>query len=116
MSSNSDSFNEIAGEIKRISKELRELVHSAPSQWLWDSVGSAVSTEQIGDTIDKIESNIKKTQQYCDQEYKEATNSLLDMMWFGLRIKNYEAVLQAAQQLNNIKINFESEPFGLKLD
>jgi hypothetical protein len=116
MSSNSDNFNEIAGEIKRISKELRELVYSAPSQWLWDSVGSAVSTEQIGDTIDRIESNVKKTQQYCSQEYKEVTNSLLDMMWFGLRTKNYEAVLQAAQQLNNIKINFESEPFGLKLD
>lgn len=116
MSSDGQSFNEIVDEIKRISKELRELVYSAPTQWLWDSVGSAVSTEQIGDTIDKIEGSVKKTQLYCNQEYKEVTNSLLDMMWFGLRTKNYEAVLQAVQQLVNIKINFESKPFGLKLD
>jgi len=116
MSSNYDSFKENIDEIKRISKDLRELVYSAPSQWLWDSVGSAVSTEQIGETIDKMESSVKKTQQYCNQEYKEVTNSLLDMMWFGLRTKNYEAVLQAAQRLVDIKINFESEPFGLKLD
>ena len=116
MSGNYDSFNAIVEEIKLISKDLRELVYSAPSQWLWDSVGSAVSTEQIGETIDKIENNVKKTQQYCSQEYKEVTNSLLDMMWFGLRTKNYGAVLQAAQQLVNIKLNFESEPFGLKLD
>jgi len=116
MSSNYDSFKENIDEIKRISKDLRELVYSAPSQWLWDSVGSAVATEQIGDTIDKIEGNVKKTQQYCNQEYKEVTNSLIDMMWFGLRTKNYEAVLQAARRLVDIKINFESQPFGLKLD
>ncbi len=116
MSNDGDSFNETMDEIKRISKELRELVYSAPTQWLWDSVGSAVATEQIGDTIDKIEVNVKKIQQYCSQEYKEVTNSLLDMMWFGLRTKNYEAVLQAVRQLINIKINFESKPFGLKLD
>jgi hypothetical protein len=116
MGSNGDSFKEIVDEIKGISKELRELVHSAPSQWLWDSVGSAISTEQIGDAIDKIESNVKKAQQHCSQEYKEVTNSLVDMMWFGLRTKNYEALLHAVQQLIDIKINFESEPFGLKLD
>jgi hypothetical protein len=116
MSGNYDGFKENIDEIKRISKDLRELVYSAPSQWLWDSIGSAVATEQIGETIDKIESNVKKTQQYCNQEYKEVTNSLVDMMWFGLRTKNYEAVLQAARQLVDIKINFESEPFGLKLD
>jgi len=116
MSSNHDSFSVIIEEIKLISKDLRELVYSAPAQWLWDSVGAAVSTEQIGETMNKIEDNVKKTQQYCTQEYKEVTNSLLDMMWFGLRTKNYEAVLQAVQQLVNIKINFESEPFGLKVD
>ncbi len=116
MSSNYDSFKENIDEIKRISKDLRELVYSAPSQWLWDSIGSNIAMEQIAETIEKIESNVKKTQQYCNQEYKDITNSLLDMMWFGLRIKNYQAILQAAQQLVNIKVNFESEPFALKID
>ena len=116
MSSNYDSFQKLIDEIKLISKDLRESVYSAPSQWLWDSIGSAVSTEQIGEAIEKIESSMKKAQQYCNEEYKEATNSLLGMMWFGLQTKNYEAVLQAAQQLVNIKIDVESEPFGLKVD
>ena len=116
MSSNYDSFQKLMDEIKLISKDLRESVYSAPSQWMWDSIGSAVSTEQIGEAIEKIERSVKKAQQYCNEEYKEATISLLGIMWFGLQIKNYDAVLQAAKQLVSIKINFENEPFGLKVD
>ena len=103
-------------EIESVSKELRELVYSAPSQWMWDSFGSALSVEQIAETIEKIENNVKKVQEYCDEEYKEITYTLLNIMWSGLKMKNYEAILQAVKQLISIKINFENEPFKMKLE
>ena len=101
-------------EIESTSKQLRDLVYSAPSQWMWDSFGSALSVEQIAETIEKIENNVKKAQEYCDEEYKEITDTLLNIMWSGLKMKNYEAILQAVKQLISIKINFENEPFKMK--
>lgn len=114
MSANSDTVKQLIEEIKHISVELKELVYSAPSQWLWDTIGAAVSIEQIAEEIEKIESNVQKIQQYCDDEYKEVTNALVAVMWTGLQTKNYEAILNAARQLIDAPINFEQEPFRLK--
>jgi methyl-accepting chemotaxis protein len=114
MSSNSDTVKQEMEEIKHISKDLRELVYSAPSQWLWDSIGSAVSIDQIAEGIEKIESSVQKIREYCDAAYKEVTDTLLAIMWSGLQTKNYEAILQALKQLNSIEIDFENEPFNLK--
>ncbi|MFQ5940365.1 MAG: hypothetical protein ACE5KA_01525 [Nitrososphaerales archaeon] len=114
MSSNSDTVKQHLEEIKQISRDLRELVYSAPSQWVWDSTGSAVSIEQIAEVIEKIERDVWKVQQYCDEVYKESTNMLLAVMWSGLQTKNNEAIIHAAKQLINIKIDFEREPFRLK--
>jgi hypothetical protein len=116
MSSNSDAVKQKMEEIKRVSGELRELVYSAPSQWTWDSIGSAVSVEQIAETIEKIEGNVQNVQQYCDEEYKEITDTLLTIMWSGLKTKNYEAIIHATKQLLSIKIDFENEPFRLKAE
>ena len=115
MSDNSVTVRQQIEEIESASKELRDLVYSAPSQWMWDSFGSALSVEQIAETIEKIENNVKKAQEYCDEEYKEITDTLLNIMWSGLKMKNYEAILQAVKQLISIKINFENEPFKMKL-
>ncbi|MGH9910040.1 MAG: hypothetical protein ACRD32_05320 [Nitrososphaerales archaeon] len=115
MSDNSVTVRQQIEEIESASKELRDLVYSAPSQWMWDSFGSALSVEQIAETIEKIENNVKKVQEYCDEEYKEITDALLNIMWSGLQMKNYEAILQAVKQLISIKINFENEPFKMKL-
>ena len=114
MSDNSVTVRQQIEEIESASKELRDLVYSAPSQWMWDSFGSALSVEQIAETIEKIENNVKKAQEYCDEEYKEITDTLLNIMWSGLKMKNYEAILQAVKQLISIKINFEKEPFEMK--
>lgn len=116
MEGNSEKVKKQIEEIENTSKDLRELIYSAPSKWLWDSIGSAVSIEQIAETIEKIENNIHDVQQYCDDEYKEATDTLLAIMWSGLQTKNYEAILQAVKQLNSIKIDFENEPFRLKVE
>ncbi len=116
MSGNSDAFKQKMEEIKHVSEELRELVYSAPSQWAWDSIGSAVSVEQIAETIEKIESEVQNVQQYCDDEYKEITDTLVTIMWSGLQTKNYEAILHATKQLLSIKIDFENEPFSLKAE
>ena len=115
MSDNSATVRKQMEEIESTSKQLRDLVYSAPSQWMWDSFGSALSVEQIAETIEKIENNVKKAQEYCDEEYKEITDTLLNIMWSGLKMKNYEAILQAVKQLISIKINFENEPFKMKL-
>ena len=114
MSDNSATVRQQMEEIESVSKELWDLVYSAPSQWMWDSFGSALSVEQIAETIEKIENNVKKAQGYCDEEYKEITDTLLNIMWSGLKMKNYEAILQAVKQLISIKINFENEPFKMK--
>ena len=116
MNNNSDTVKQWMEEIKHVSVDLRELVYSAPSQWLWDSIGSAVSIEQTAEAIAKIESNVQKVQQYCDEEYKEATDALVAIMWSGLQTKNYEAILHAAKQLISIEIDFENKPFRLKLE
>jgi len=116
MSSNSDTVKQQMEEIKHISKDLRELIYSAPSQWLWDSIGSTVSIDQIAEGIQKIESSVQNMQQHCDAAYKEVTDTLLTIMWSGLQTKNYEAILQALKQLNSIEIDFEKEPFSPKLE
>ncbi len=113
---NSDKVKEEIEEINHISIDLRELVYSAPSQWVWDSVGSAVSMEEIAETIEKIESNVQKVQQHCDEEYKEVTDALLAIMWSGLQTKNYEAIPHAVKQLIGIKLDFEKEPFKPKFE
>lgn len=116
MSDNSAIVRQQMEEIESMSKQLRDLIYSAPSQWMWDSFGSALSVEQIAETIEKIENNVKTAQEYCDEEYKEITATLLNIMWSGLQMKNYEAILQAVKQLISIKINFENEPFKMKLE
>ncbi len=116
MSVNFDTVKEQIEEIKNISLGLRELVYSAPSQWLWDSLGSTISVEHIAEVIEKIESSVHKVQTYCNEEYKEATDALLVIMWTGLQTKNYEAILSGVKQLNSIRIDFEQEPFKLKLE
>ncbi|MFQ5970026.1 MAG: hypothetical protein ACE5J2_05995 [Nitrososphaerales archaeon] len=111
MSNNSDTLKKVMEEIKAIVEDLRELVYSAPSQWLFDSIGSAVAMEQIGEAVGKIESKVQIVQQYCDEEYREATDTLLRVMWTGFETKNYAAILQAAKQLTSINIDFSNEPF-----
>lgn len=114
MSSSSDVVKQHIEEIRHISRDLRELVYSAPSQWSWDSIGSAVSIEQIAEVMEKIEDIVKKVQGYCDDEFMEATNALIGIMWSGLQTKNYDAILHAVKQLLGIKIDFGNEPFRLK--
>ena len=116
MNNNSETVKQWLEEIKYISVDLRELVCSAPSQWVWDSIGSAVSIENIAEVIEKIESHVEKLQQFCDEEYKEGTDALVAIMWSGLQTKNYEAISHATKQLINIEIDFKKEPFILKLE
>ena len=114
MSSNSNIVKQQIEEIRQISRELRELVYSAPSQWIWDSIGSAVSIDQIAEVIERIEGNVRKVQEYCDDEFREATNVLVGIMWSGLQTKNYDAILHAVKQFLGMNIDFGNEPFRLK--
>ncbi|MEM3099019.1 MAG: hypothetical protein QXU32_09935 [Nitrososphaerales archaeon] len=114
MNSNSEMVRRLNEEIRVTAQHLRELVYAAPTQWVWDSFGSAIAVEQLAETIEKIENHVKEVQKYCDDKYREFTNALIGVMWAGLQTKNHEAILQATRQLISIDLDFAREPFALK--
>lgn len=114
MSDNAETVKQLMEDIRSASKELRELVYSAPTHWMFGSPGSAFSVEQIGDALDSIEQDVKDAQRYCDEEYKEVTDALLSVMWSGLQTRNYDAILHAAKQLISIELDYNKQPFSMK--